>query len=381
MKIGITCYPTYGGSGIVATELGKELAEKGHEIHFISYALPLRLNRTTPNIFFHEVEITNYPLFDHPPYALALANKMAEVAKLQNLDVLHCHYAIPHSVSAFLAKSMLKPHKLPVVTTLHGTDITLVGADRSYLSITKFSIEQSDGVTAVSRYLKDATCETFGICDEIEVIYNFVNCDIYKAASRPALRERFASNREKILIHLSNFRAVKKTDAVIEIFLQVQKKVPAVLVMVGDGPERSGAEWLAHHHGIENKVRFLGKRDNINELIAAADVLLLPSQTESFGLVALEAMACEVPVVVSKVGGLPEVVTDGKEGFLVEPNDTEKMAARALEILTDERRRRAMGVQGRATAKSRFCADAIVSQYERFYERVLAKVNGQAVRK
>lgn len=376
MKIGITCYPTYGGSGIVATELGKELAEKGHEIHFISYALPMRLNRTTPNIYFHEVEITNYPLFDHPPYALALANKMAEVAELQSLDVLHCHYAIPHSVSAFLAKSMLYPRKLPVVTTLHGTDITLVGGDRSYLSITRFSIEKSDGVTAVSNYLRQATCETFGICDDIEVIYNFVNCDIYKAEPKQGLRERFAPNQEKILIHLSNFRAVKRPDAVIEIFLRVQKKVPAVLLMVGDGPERSGAEWLAHHHGIENKVRFLGKRDNIDELIGASDVLLLPSLTESFGLVALEAMACEVPVVASSVGGLPEVVTDGKEGYLVEPHDTAKMADRAIDILSDENRRREMGKQGRATAKARFCADEIVKQYERFYERVLSKVRG-----
>jgi N-acetyl-alpha-D-glucosaminyl L-malate synthase BshA len=374
VKIGITCYPTYGGSGIVATELGKELAEKGHEVHFISYALPLRLNRTTPNIFFHEVEISNYPLFDHPPYALALANKMAEVAELQGLDLLHCHYAIPHSVSAFLAKSMLQPRKLPVVTTLHGTDITLVGADPSYLSITKFSIERSDGVTAVSHYLKQATCETFGIKSEIEVIYNFVNCSIYKPEHRPDLRARFAGENEMMLIHLSNFRAVKRPGEVIEIFLRVQKELPAVLLMVGDGPERSSAEWLAHHHGIEGKVHFLGKRDNIEELIAASDLLLLPSQTESFGLVALEAMACEVPVVVSKVGGLPEVITDGTEGYLVEPGDTERMAERSLEILTNKDRRQAMGKAGRATAKARFCADEIVAQYENYYERVLSRV-------
>lgn len=373
MKIGITCYPTYGGSGIVATELGKELAEKGHEIHFISYALPMRLNRATPNIFFHEVEVTTYPLFDHPPYTLALATKMAEVAELQGLDLLHCHYAIPHSVSAFLAKSMLHPRKLPVVTTLHGTDITLVGADRSYLPITRFSIERSDGVTAVSNYLKRATCETFGICDEIEVIYNFVNCDIYRPEARPELRARFAAEREKILIHLSNFRSVKRPGDVIEIFRRVQERLPAILLMVGDGPERSSAEWLAHHYGIENRVRFLGKRDNIDELIGVSDLLLLPSETESFGLVALEAMACEVPVVVSKVGGLPEVVTDGREGYLVDPHQVGQMAERSLEILLDEKLRREMGRRGREKAKAQFCSDAIVKQYEDYYVKVLDK--------
>ncbi len=374
MKIGITCYPTYGGSGIVATELGKELAERGHEIHFISYALPMRLNRATPNIFFHEVEVTNYPLFDHPPYTLALASKMAEVVELQHLDLLHCHYAIPHSVSAFLAKSMLHPRKLPVVTTLHGTDITLVGADPSYLPITRFSIERSDGVTAVSHYLRQATYETFGVRNEIEVIYNFVNCDIYKAGPRPELRARFATPGEKILIHLSNFRAVKRPTDVIEIFMRVQKSLPATLLMVGDGPERGGAERMAHHYGVQQKVHFLGKRDNIEELIGVSDLLLLPSETESFGLVALEAMACAVPVVVSKVGGLPEVVTDGQEGYLVERSDVEKMAERSLSILSNDQLRGDMGRRGRETAKARFCSDKIIRQYEDYYERVLAKV-------
>jgi N-acetyl-alpha-D-glucosaminyl L-malate synthase BshA len=373
LKIGITCYPTYGGSGIVATELGKELAERGHEIHFISYALPMRLNRKTPNIYFHEVEVTNYPLFDHPPYTLALATKMAEVATLQNLDLLHCHYAIPHSVSAFLAKSMLDPRRLPVVTTLHGTDITLVGADRSYLPITRFSIERSDGVTAVSKYLQQATVETFGIKNEIEVIYNFVNCQTYRPGERPEIRDRFTRPGERVLIHLSNFRAVKRIDDVIEIFLRVQREIPSVLLMVGDGPERGRAEWLAHHNGIENKVRFLGKRDNIDELIGASDLLLLPSETESFGLVALEAMACEVPVVVSRVGGLPEVVTDGREGYLVEVHDVDGMARRAIEILGDEALRLQMGKRGRETAKARFCADRIISHYEEYYRKVLER--------
>jgi N-acetyl-alpha-D-glucosaminyl L-malate synthase BshA len=371
VKIGITCYPTYGGSGIVATELGKELALRGHEIHFISYAPPMRMDPTVPNIHFHEVEVTTYPLFDHPPYTLALATKMAEVADLQDLDLIHCHYAIPHSVSAFLAKSMIRPRILPVVTTLHGTDITLVGADRSYLPITRFSIEQSDGVTAVSHFLKDATYRTFGVKSSIEVVYNFVNCDYYKPAENDEIRSRFARPDEKVMIHLSNFRAVKRPGDVVEIFHRVQEHIPSVLVMVGDGPERSNAEWLARQHGIDRKVHFLGKRDNIEELVASADLLLLPSDNESFGLVALEAMACEVPVVVSNVGGLPEVVDEGKTGYLVEPRDVERMAERAVEILADETRRREMGKRARETARERFCASKIIPQYERYYEKVL----------
>ncbi|PYU99278.1 MAG: N-acetyl-alpha-D-glucosaminyl L-malate synthase BshA [Acidobacteria bacterium] len=343
MKIGITCYPTYGGSGIVATELGKELAERGHEIHFISYAPPMRLVKPGPRIHFHEVEVTTYPLFDHAPYTLALATKMAEVAQSQDLDLLHCHYAIPHSVSAFLAKSMLNPRKLPVVTTLHGTDITLVGSDRSYLPITKFSIEQSDGVTAVSQ-----------------------------PAGRGDLRKRFAPSGEKVLIHLSNFRPVKRPTDVIEIFARVQRGLPAVLLMVGDGPERSSAAWLAGHHGIESKVYFLGKQENVEEFFSISDVLLLPSDNESFGLVALEAMACEVPVVVSRVGGLPEVVAEGVEGFLVEPRNIDAMARRALEILGDDRLRRQMGQRARETATTRFSATEIIPQYERFYQKILS---------
>jgi len=372
MKIGITCYPTYGGSGIVATELGKELAERGHEIHFISYAPPMRLVKPGPRIHFHEVEVTTYPLFDHAPYTLALPTKMAEVAHSQDLDLLHCHYAIPHSVSAFLAKSMLNPRKLPVVTTLHGTDITLVGSDRSYLPITKFSIEQSDGVTAVSQYLCEATYKTFAVKNEIEVIYNFVNCGIYKPAERGDLRKRFAPSGEKVLIHLSNFRPVKRPTDVIEIFARVQRGLPAVLLMVGDGPERSSAAWLAGHHGIESKVYFLGKQENVEEFFSISDVLLLPSDNESFGLVALEAMACEVPVVVSRVGGLPEVVTEGVEGFLVEPRNVDAMARRALEILGDDRLRRQMGQRARETAMTRFSATEIIPQYERFYQKILS---------
>ncbi len=371
MKIGITCYPTYGGSGIVATELGIELADRGHEIHFISYAIPMRLNKSLSNIQFHEVTVNTYPLFDHPPYALALASKMAEVAETKGLDLLHCHYAIPHSASAFLAKSMLHPRRLPVVTTLHGTDITLVGADRSYLPITRFSIDQSDGVTAVSRFLKEATVNVIGARNRIDVIYNFVNCDKYKPSSNQQLKNHFAPNGEKILIHVSNFRAVKRPADVIEIFVRVQAELPAILLMVGDGPERSNAEWSAHKHGVEEKVHFLGKQDNIDEWIGLSDLFLLPSENESFGLVALEAMACEVPVVASRVGGLPEVVTEGLDGFLVEPRDVPTMAHRALEILSDESRRMEMGKHARETARARFCSTAIIPSYEAFYRRIL----------
>jgi N-acetyl-alpha-D-glucosaminyl L-malate synthase BshA len=266
---------------------------------------------------------------------------------------------------------MLKPRRLPVVTTLHGTDITLVGADHSYLPITRFSIEQSDGVTAVSRYLKEATLKTFGVKNEIEVVYNFVNCDNYKPLENMELRENYTPNGEKILIHLSNFRPVKRPTDVIDIFVRVQSQIPAALLMVGDGPERSSAEWLAREYHVENKVHFLGKRDNIEDLISISDLLLLPSENESFGLVALEAMACQVPVVVSRVGGLPEVVTDGVEGYLVEPHDVGQMAARALEILTNESLRREMGRRARENARERFCASKIIPQYEAYYEKVV----------
>jgi L-malate glycosyltransferase len=373
VKIGITCYPTYGGSGIVATELGKELADRGHEIHFISYALPMRLNAARTDIQFHEVEITNYPLFDHPPYALALATKMAEVAEVHNLDLLHCHYAIPHSVSAFLAKSMLLPRRLPVVTTLHGTDITLVGSDRSYLPITRFSINQSDGVTAVSNYLREATIRVIGAKDDIEVIYNFVNCDKYKPAVNRDIRDCYAPDGENILIHVSNFRPVKRPTDVVRIFMSVQEKLPAVLLMVGDGPERSNAEWVARQAGLERKVHFLGKQDNIEELIGISDLLLLPSETESFGLVALEAMACEVPVVASRVGGLPEVVADGVSGFLVDPQDIGKMAECSIAILADPSVRKEMGKQAREKAHAQFCSNKIITLYENYYRKVLER--------
>ena len=317
MRIGITCYPTYGGSGVVATELGMELAARGHDVHFISYAQPIRLQDGTPNIRYHEVEVTSYPLFDHPPYTLALATKMFEVAESCELDLLHVHYAIPHSVSAYLARAMAMPRKLPFITTLHGTDITLVGSDRSYLPITRFSIEESDGVTAISNYLKKETLDQFGVKHPIEVIPNFVNCDLYMRPPNQKLRAEWAPNGEPILLHLSNFRPVKRVTDVVEIFAIVRAKMPAKLVMIGDGPDRGSAEWLARQRNISRDVLFIGKQDHIFEKLGAGDVFLLPSDLESFGLAALEAMACEVPVVASNVGGLPEVVENGVDGFLV----------------------------------------------------------------
>src|SRR6266446_2179709 len=310
MKIGITCYPTYGGSGVVATELGIELAARGHEIHFITYSQPFRLTGREANIHFHEVAVSNYPLFEHPPYDLALATRMAEVAEFYSLDLLHVHYAIPHSVSALLARQMLASRglHLPFITTLHGTDITLVGLDRSYLPITKFGIEQSDGVTAVSQYLRARTINVFDIKNHIEVIPNFVNCDEYvRSAGTQEQRREYASDDERILVHLSNVRPVKRLLDVIEIFDRVRKKIPSKLLLIGDGPDRSQAEWLAVQKGIHDHVLFLGKQDRVQEKLAISDVMLLPSELESFGLAALEAMACEVVPIATRAGGVPEV--------------------------------------------------------------------------
>lgn len=371
MKIGITCYPTYGGSGVVATELGVELAARGHEVHFISYAMPIRLNSSLERIYFHEVEVTTYPLFDHPPYTLALAVKMAEVAEEAKLDLLHVHYAIPHSVSALLARSMAVPRRLPFITTLHGTDITLVGNDRSYLPITRFSIEQSDGVTAISNYLRDRTLQEFDIRRPIEVVPNFVNCDLYKRSDDAALRAQLAPQGQAILMHLSNFRPVKRITDVVEIFALVREKIPAKLVMIGDGPDRGAAEWLARQKRLTKDVCFLGKQDRVHEKLGVADLFLLPSDLESFGLAALEAMACEVPVVATNVGGVPEVVTPGEDGYLVPARDVAAAAKCALEILTRPERGRSMGQQARINAKKRFCSNDIVPLYEAYYERVL----------
>lgn len=380
MKIGITCYPTYGGSGVVATELGLELAHRDHEIHFISYAQPIRLRGDDePNIHFHEVEVSRYPLFDYPPYDLALATRMAEVAQLYDLDLLHVHYAIPHSVSALLARQMLaagpRGKRLPFVTTLHGTDITLVGLDRSYLPITRYSIEQSDGVTAISNYLKDRTQRIFDVKNKIEVIYNSVNCDVYYRNTELAaqLREEYVPNGQRVLVHLSNFRPVKRVTDVIEIFDRVRKKIPSRLLLIGDGPDRSVAEWLAVQKGIHDDVLFLGKQDQIYEKLSIADIMLLPSELESFGLAALEAMACEVVPISTRAGGIPEVIDHGTSGYLADVGDVETMSRYAIELLSDENRLRDMGKRARAVAMERFCSTKIVKQYEDFYRRVLER--------
>jgi N-acetyl-alpha-D-glucosaminyl L-malate synthase BshA len=379
MKIGITCYPTYGGSGVVATELGLELAQRGHDIHFISYAQPIRLSGSEPNIHYHEVEVSRYPLFDYPPYDLALATRMAEVAQLYDLDLLHVHYAIPHSVSALLARQMLaegpRGRRLPFVTTLHGTDITLVGLDRSYLPITRYSIEQSDGVTAISNYLRDRTLRVFDVKNHIEVIYNSVNCDVYKRNPEIAaeMRKEYALNNERVLVHLSNFRPVKRLTDVIEIFDRVHKQVPSKLLLIGDGPDRSVAEWLAVQKGIQRDVLFLGKQDRVQDKLAIADIMLMPSELESFGLAALEAMACEVVPIATRAGGVPEVIEHGKSGYLADVGDVETMARYALELLNNEQRLQEMARQARAVALDRFCATKIVAQYEDFYRRVLER--------
>ncbi|HUJ31293.1 MAG TPA: N-acetyl-alpha-D-glucosaminyl L-malate synthase BshA [Candidatus Acidoferrum sp.] len=378
MKIGITCYPTYGGSGVVATELGIELAARGHEIHFISYAMPIRLSGAMERIYFHEVEVTTYPLFDHPPYTLALATKMVEVAEDAKLDLLHVHYAIPHSVSALLARLMAAPRKLPFITTLHGTDITLVGNDRSYLPITRFSIEQSDGVTAISKYLREHTLKEFDIKRAIEVIPNFVNCDLYKRSDDSALRAKWAPEGEPILMHLSNFRPVKRITDAVEIFALVREKIPAKLIMMGDGPDRGAAEYLVRKKKLQKDVLFLGKQDRVQEKLGLADLFLLPSDLESFGLAALEAMACEVPVIASNVGGLPEVVTHGVDGYLVPPRDVETAARYALEILTRPDRGRAMGQQARIDARRRYCSNDVIPQYEAYYQKVLNSTGASA---
>jgi N-acetyl-alpha-D-glucosaminyl L-malate synthase BshA len=373
MNIGITVYPTYGGSGIVGSELGKELAARGHMVHFIASALPSRLTELNERVRFHEVEMMSYPLFEHQPYTLALATKMANVAETENLDLLHVHYAIPHSISAILARESLRPHRrLPVITTLHGTDITLVGADRSYLPITRYGIAQSDGVTAISHYLKRATAETFQF-DDITVIPNFICPSDYQRRPVPELRAELAPHGEPLLVHISTMRPVKRPVDCVEILARVLKrKINARLVMVGDGGERANAEHRARCLGIYEHCSFVGKQPMIVDYLSVADVLLLPSEQESFGLAALEAMACETPVVATHVGGIPEVVTDGETGFLSAVGDVEKMSADAARLLEDEELRRLMGARARSEAVSRYNTDRVIPQYLEFYERILA---------
>src|SRR5258708_6446105 len=372
MKIGITCYPTYGGSGAVATELGLELARRGHDIHFISYASPFRLRGFAERVTFHEVVTANYPLFEQSPYALALAVKQHEVALREQLDLMHVHYAIPHATTAWLAKQMLADERdLKVLTTLHGTDITLVGQDPSYFSITKFSIERSDGVTAVSAFLRDETYKSFGCvnCD-LRVIPNFISPAEYHAATDDRGRRALAPAGNKVLVHLSNFRPVKRVLDVVRIFAGVRKVLPATLIMAGDGPDRDAAEAEVDRLKLTRDVRFLGRVEDVAEVLRGADLFLLPTKSESFGLAALEAMACGVPVIATRAGGIPEVVVDGETGVLAEPGAVDAMVDAALSILKDPKRQQRMRTAAVARAGD-FTTDKIVPQYEALYRELL----------
>ena len=373
MRIGITCYPTFGGSGVVATELGIALARGGDDIHFISYALPSRLNiYLHERVRFHEVTVTSYPLFDpYPPYTLALATKMAEVAAYEKLDVLHVHYAIPHAISAYLAKQILASAGLKVITTLHGTDITLVGRDESYLPITKFGIEVSDGVTAVSEWLRRETATNFATKKAIEVIPNFVDPERFQK-QRSSFCNMFGETTDKLMCHVSNFRPVKRIMDVIHVFEKVSRVIPTKLMMIGDGPDRSKAEAYCREHGLRQRVFFLGNVPNVEEVVGGSDLFLLPSEAESFGMAALEAMASEVPVIATLSGGLPEVVDDGVSGYLLPVGDVDGMAERAIEILSNDDLALRMGRAGRETATTRFAESHVVPQYREMYERVIA---------
>ncbi len=372
MKIGITCYPTYGGSGVVASELGKSLALEGHEVHFISYARPFRLNEFVDNIYYHEVEMSSYPLFEFPLYSLALASKMVEVAQYENLDLFHVHYAIPHATSAFLAREILKGKKdIKIITTLHGTDITLVGLEPSFLHLVKFSIEQSDGVTAVSRHLKEKTITNYDINKDIEVIPNFIDTNYYKPDVSCAFRKRFAPNGEKIMVHTSNFRQVKRVSDTIKVLELVRKEVDAKLVLVGDGPDRSDCERLARELGLDNSVMFLGKQEGLVDILNASDLFVIPSQSESFGLAALEAMGCGLPVISSSVGGLPELVRHNETGFISEIGDIERMAKYSIDLLSNERKHKMFSEKARERAVKSFDTSVVLPQYENYYKKVL----------
>ena len=374
MKIGVVCYPTYGGSGVVATELGLGLAKKGHQIHFITQGRPARLKHFQENIFYHEVNVEDYPLFKHTPYDTALASKLVEVVKYENLDLLHVHYAIPHAAVAYMAKKILiaEGKYVPVITTLHGTDITLVGKHKSFAPVVAFSINKSDGVTAVSESLKQQTLDYFDIKNEIKVINNFIDFDRFRRVDKDHFKKAIAPNGEKILTHTSNFRKVKRVKDVIRIFEKVQKKIPSKLLMIGDGPERRNLEDLCRQLGLCDEIRFLGKQDAVEELLAISDLFIMPSSNESFGLAALEAMACEVPVISSNAGGLPEVNIHGKTGFLSNVGDVEGMAKYAIQILENEEVHNQFQKNALSQAEI-FDIDNILPQYEKYYEEVLER--------
>lgn len=374
MKIGIVCYPTFGGSGVVATELGKALADKGHSVHFITYSQPARLDFFSENLYYHEVSVSKYPLFDFPPYELALASKLVDVVRFEKLDLLHVHYAIPHASAAFMAKQILATFgiSIPVVTTLHGTDITLVGKDMTYRPVVTFSINQSDGVTAVSEYLKKATYDHFDIKNDIRVIPNFIDLNRFSLKPKDHFKKAIAPNNEFILVHTSNFRKVKRTSDVIEIFKLVSQEIPSKLLLVGDGQDRPKAEQQCRELGIAENVRFLGKQDAVEEILSVADLFLMPSESESFGLAALEAMACKVPVVSSNTGGLPELNIQGVTGFLSDVGDTKSMADHAIYILEDKERLKTFKENALNRAKE-FNLSLILPIYEEYYKEVIGR--------
>ena len=374
MKIGIVCYPTFGGSGVVATELGKALADRGHQVHFVTYNQPARLDLFSENLFYHEVSVSNYPLFDFPPYELALASRLVDVVRFEKLDVLHVHYAIPHASAAFMAKQILLTYgiQIPVVTTLHGTDITLVGKDRTFKPVVTFSINMSDGVTAVSEHLKNDTYKFFDIKNDIRVIPNFIDLTRFSLKAKDHFKKAIAPFGEKVIVHTSNFRKVKRTQDVVKIFAQLVKTIPAKLLMVGDGGERSYCEHLCRDLGVWENVRFLGKQDAIEEILSVADLFLMPSESESFGLAALEAMACKVPVISSNAGGLPELNVDGVTGFLKDVGDVDGMAEKAIYILEDEERLQQFKENALARAKE-FDLATILPVYENYYIEVIER--------
>jgi N-acetyl-alpha-D-glucosaminyl L-malate synthase BshA len=372
MRIGITCYPTFGGSGVVATELGHELAKRGHEVHFISYALPSRLNVFAERVTYHEVSVPSYPLFQYAPYDLALATRMTDVALHERLDLIHVHYALPHAISAHLAREMLAPYPIRVVTTLHGTDITIVGQDRSYLPITRFGIEKSDAVTAVSEYLRDVTLKVFTPDKEIDVVPNFIDPERWAPARVTGVASCFTHGGTRMVLHVSNFRPVKRVRDVIEVFDRIRKRTPSRLVMIGDGPDRPAAEELCRERGISSLVHFLGNTPAVEEIFPAASLYVLTSDSESFGLSALEAQACGVPVLGYRAGGLPEVVVHGETGFLREVGDVDGLANDGVSLLLDAARGKAVAEAARKRAVELFNAEAAVRKYLAVYERVLA---------
>ncbi len=376
MRIGIVCYPSHGGSGVVATELGKELAERGHVVHFMSYQLPFRLDRFQPNVFYHEVDMLAYPLFKYPPYTLALINRLAEVAAGEELDIIHAHYAIPHSFCAHMAREILGDRRLKVVTTLHGTDITLVGSDPSFKRITRYSIEKSDGVTAVSCSLSEETRRVFAVDRPVRTIYNFVNTTRFFRQADAREVVGCPPGDCRVLVHISNFRPVKRVPDVVEIFARVRREITAKLLLVGDGVQRREAAETAGKLGVRDDVIFLGTQDNVLPILSAADLFLLPSEKESFGLGALEAMACGVPVISSDAGGLPEVISHGETGFLAPVGDVKTMARYAVKLLGDEAALRKMGEAARLRAREHFDSSLIVPQYESFYREILGETPG-----